>query len=65
MKTQPLRLNRSFRTTPHVPRIVPGLLLLTLLTGCADQSATETVARPVRTFRVGEHAGAGSTSYAG
>jgi membrane fusion protein, multidrug efflux system len=65
MKTQPLRLNRSFRTTPHVPGIVPGLLLLTLLTGCADPPVTETVARPVRTFRVGEHAGAGSTSYAG
>ncbi|MCA1852247.1 MAG: hypothetical protein LC647_07600, partial [Beggiatoa sp.] len=62
MKTQ--HLNTSFRTTPHVPRIVPSLLLLTLLTGCADQSV-ETVARPVRTFRVGEHAGAGSTSYAG
>ena len=65
MKTQPLRLNRSFRTTPHVPGIVPGLLLLTLLTGCADPPITETVARPVRTFRVGEHVGAGSTKYAG
>jgi membrane fusion protein, multidrug efflux system len=63
MKSQ--HLNTSFRTPPRVRGLVPSLLLLTLVAGCINQPATQTIARPVRVVRVGEQPEAGFISYAG
>ncbi|MCA1853324.1 MAG: efflux RND transporter periplasmic adaptor subunit [Beggiatoa sp.] len=63
MKTQ--HLNTSFRTPPRVRGLVPSLLLLTLVAGCVNEPATQTIARPVRVVRVGGQPEAGFIRYAG